>query len=359
MVDPTQRGPPPWGESVQKALDRRLDGIDSGRYREENERVLSAFARWLAVERDVTDLEEITTTDCRRFAQYLRARVRDNSASPNASADEQGADGAATYPDPNTGQSAERYYAYVRAWLGWCVLDERLDRNPAKPNKATDPLPEPKATGDQQFWTERDRKAITATTDQLVDESFDSDDIDTTKAYRDRALVYVLAYSGCRGAEIFSVPNDERRMGLRWRDVDLKRGLLDVLGKSRDQDEPPAPLLSPAQHPLQRWREHCEPDPADPVFPRLDRAAGDDPDAITTESARRMLRDLCEWADYKFAEPLLPHGARRGLGSDLYEESAELAQETLRHQSIETTHEAYREEQQASVREAAEDALFD
>lgn len=353
MVDPTQRGAPPWGESVEEAFESRLEAIDSGRYREENRRVLSAFARWLAIERDVTDLEEITTTDCRRFAQYLRARVRDDV---DAEAEARDAD---PYPDPNTGQSAERYYAYVRAWLGWCVLDERLDRNPAQPNKATDPLPELGNTGDQQFWTERDRNAITATTDQLVDESLESDEIDTTKAYRDRALVYVLAYSGCRGAELLCVPSDERRMGLRWRDVDLERGLLDVLGKSRDQDEPPAPLLSPAQDPLQRWREHCEPDPADPVFPRLDRAAGDDPDAITTESARRVLRDLCEWADYEFAEPLLPHGARRGLGSDLYEESAELAQETLRHQSIETTHEAYREEQQASVREAAEDALFD
>jgi integrase len=52
------------------------------------------------------------------------------------------------------------------------------------------------------------------------------------------------------------------------------------------------------------------------------------------------------------------HGARRGLGSELYGADAELAQETLRHKSIETTHESYREEQAVQRREDVEDVLY-
>lgn len=51
------------------------------------------------------------------------------------------------------------------------------------------------------------------------------------------------------------------------------------------------------------------------------------------------------------------HGARRGLGHDLYDTKAELAQEVLRHKSIETTHNAYREEQTAELGDEVEDAL--
>jgi len=347
MVESTQSGSHPWDQTVQEALEIRLEGIESGRYCEENERVLTTFVHWLARERGVTGLEEISTTDCRRYAQALRSCVKDESTS------------LPDHSQLDTGQSAQRYYTYVRAWLGWCVRDERLDRNPAVPDRATEPLPEAEETTDRQFWSERERKAICATADQLVDESFEDENLDTAKAYRDRALVYTLAYSGCRGAELLRVPSDDRRDGVEWADVNLERGLIEVLGKSRDPDEPPAPLLSPAHDPLRRWQEYSDAEPDDPVFPRLDPAAGDDPDAISTESARRTLRDLCEWSDYEFESPLLPHGARRGLGSELYEENAELAQEMLRHQSIETTHDAYREEQQVTVREAAEDALLD
>ena len=47
----------------------------------------------------------------------------------------------------------------------------------------------------------------------------------------------------------------------------------------------------------------------------------------------------------------------RGLGSDLYAQDAELAQELLRHESIETTHESYRKQNVAERRERLERAL--
>jgi integrase len=52
-----------------------------------------------------------------------------------------------------------------------------------------------------------------------------------------------------------------------------------------------------------------------------------------------------------------PHGGRRGLRSDLYAQDAELAQELLRHESIETTHESYRKHNVIERRERLEQAL--
>jgi len=344
MVDSTQHDATPGGKIIKTALQKRLEALDSERYRRENERVLTAFVEWATTERDVDELDDITTTDCRRYAQHLRSRVQD---------DEDALD---------SGRSAQQYFELVRAWLGWCVEDERLPSNPARPNRASKPLPEGGRKDDQQFWTEREREAICATADRRVDDSFDDEAIDTEQAYRDRALASTLAYSGARAAELARVRGDDLRDGVRWSDVDLDRGLLTVVGKARDDDDPheDAPLLSPAVDGLQKWQKYCDPDPADVVFPRLDRAADAvDPNAISPATVRTVLVELCEWSQYEFDEVLQPHGARRGLGHQLYDESAELAQEVLRHKSIETTHDAYRKEQQATVRDEAEQTLFD
>ena len=53
------------------------------------------------------------------------------------------------------------------------------------------------------------------------------------KELRDRALASLLAYSVVWGAEILRDPNDKRRSGLRWRDVDLEAGMLVALGKKQ------------------------------------------------------------------------------------------------------------------------------
>ena len=79
---------------------------------------------------------------------------------------------------------------------------------------------------------------------------------------------------------------------------------------------------------------------------------------MTDSCVRRMLASLYENADYQFDEPLRPHGTRYGLGDQLYQKQAELAQDALQHYSIETTHEAYSEEQVQRVKERG-DELFD
>jgi integrase len=66
------------------------------------------------------------------------------------------------------------------------------------------------------------------------------------------------------------------------------------------------------------------------------------PPAMTVDGGRALVEQLAEEAGVENnGEPIRLHGARRGLGRELYQHSAELAQTQLRHQSIETTKQSY------------------
>ncbi len=95
------------------------------------------------------------------------------------------------------------------------------------------------------------------------------------------------------------------------------------------------------------------------MFPRLDNAgqALDPTPSITTQSARDILADLCEWSDYEFEDPLKPHGARRGLGREVYRQSPQLAQDLLRHKSISTTKESYAQEEAKRTRDEVNELI--
>src|SRR5699024_2880019 len=65
-------------------------------------------------------------------------------------------------------------------------------------------------------------------------DAIDEHGFDATTEVRDRAIVYLLAYSGCRIGEIVRDPNDDRRRGLYWQDVDFEAFTLRVLGKTQE-----------------------------------------------------------------------------------------------------------------------------
>jgi integrase len=335
-VQPVEYDATPGDDALETAIRNRLEDLRSGKYEQNTAYVLRRFANW-ARPRGVDTVEEIDTTLCRQYARGLSRDVEDGTVSNS---------------------TANQYWAYIRSWLSWAVREELIDTNPAKTNTAEEPLPEAGTATERQFWSERERDAICATADTLVDRALDADE-GVELAYRNRALVYTLAWSGCRGAELLRSPQDDERTGITWAAVDLAGGTIEVTGKSREREH--APLLTPAQRPLERWYERVGPAPDDNVFPRLDPAAsGMDPaPSITTQAARDVLADLCDASDYEFAETLTPHGARRGLGHALYEESAETAQEVLRHKDLATTHDAYRDTRAEQVRQSAEDILLD
>jgi len=67
----------------------------------------------------------------------------------------------------------------------------------------------------------------------------------------------MLALTGARGAELFADPRDEHRNGLRWEDVNLKRGITDVFGKTRERQ--PIALTDRVIDALERYRVVLDP----------------------------------------------------------------------------------------------------
>ena len=185
----------------------------------------------------------------------------------------------------------------------------------------------------------------------MAGDALEDDGADEVRAFRDRALAYLLGLSGVRGAEVVRTPADEKRTGVTWSDVDLEDGTVRVLEKNRRYEH--AQLPERAADVLDRYQRVLDP-PSDewPVFPTghapsLHRAArerlrDDDtavdadtvnsllderdiddvlrefdvvPPAITTDGARSIMKRLSEAAGLDIdGEYLKPHGARRGLG---------------------------------------------
>jgi len=248
-----------------------------------------------------------------------------------------------------------------------------LEAHYAQRASATAPLPEDdgRKPGDQQAWTPEQRHALARHVDEQAREAIKAyttlpDDVDSLntqraryaalKAARDRALVFVLAYTAFRVGEFLRAPDDPRRRGVRWEDIDLEDGSMDVYRKKQQWDA--ASLPDPVISPLRNYRKLLDP-PTERwvVFPTLDQRilaglvqeeladrgehadaiderreeyardlllAFDEnirPPSITTDGARSILQRLSEAAEIDIDHPkhdyLAPHGGRRGMGEAL------------------------------------------
>jgi integrase len=363
--------------NLDVAVDSRIASLDSGNYRANNRVVLKTFSEHLDNYQDTTDITQLSIIDCRRYAQHLRKRVRDEDDNLSAA----------------SAHTNGPYFTIVRAFLGWCVDDERIESNPAQPNRVKEELPEYHGDHDRQFWSVKTREALLEFVEDRTHAALEeSGDDNVERVFRDRAVVTVLALTGARGAELFSDPRDEHRNGLRWKDVNLTQGVTTVFGKNRKRQQ--IPLTSRVVGALEQYKSVLNPASGDwPLFPTGHHASLTDaakegleskgwnseeiktvleeslsieilheyeiaPPALSKNGGRSVMKRLCEAADIDIdGEYLKPHGGRRGLGSDLYAQDAELAQELLRHESIETTHESYREQNVIEQRERLEQAL--
>lgn len=368
-MPPTQTDANPGGDSVKAAIRAYRRSLDSGNYRSTAASILEQFSDWILEQRDVRFLEDVDVLDCRRYAQHLRDRAN----------------------DPDDGLSAASvhengpYYTVVRAFFSWCVDDERIDSNPARPKRVHDELPEYHSDPDRQFWTPAARRDLLEHASQLAEDSIDEDTSHRKQvaAYRDRALVAMIAFSGVRGAEVLRDEKDRHRNGISWADVDLEEGRVEVLGKTREYQT--VPLTERVTSHLDRLHRVLDAPSADwPVFPTSHtpslRAVLDEdnleelqeemtlweicletdaaPPALSKNGGRGVMKRLCEEADVSVdGEYLKPHGGRRLLGDELYASSATLSQETLRHQSVETTHSSYRDRHVDEQREQIESVL--
>jgi integrase len=334
-------------------------GTDSGNYQRNARRAIEEWIDWLTNREEPIEIfDQLQVSQMRQYARHLKKRVdRDELA----------------------GSTANTYWNYVAAFLGWCVYEELLAENPARKRRAEQELPDTRPRSDrQQFWNRDDREALLTHLNKRAHAAVDEEGLSAIKELRDRALASLLAYSGVRGAEVLRDSNDERRIGVRWRDLDLEAGTLVVLGKSQADEE--APLPPQACDPLERLQQALRPVSGDwPVFPTLHRPTlsrivrkdladtgydtdeiqgaieehdwlalyrdhGFVPPALTTNGGRTVMRRICEKAEISLDgehDYLTPHGGRRGAGDVLYREDPVLAQTALRHRSIETTKDSY------------------
>jgi integrase len=354
----------------------------SGQYQKNAGYVIESWAEWLNEQEGIVDVEDVTVPSLRRWARdELGERVRSGEIAAS---------------------TAHRYYAYVSAFLTWCVREQLIDSNPADTNEAQEELPADSSTSSQKnqnIWTAEHRQQIMRHVDERAVEAIDENGLDAGDAVRERALAAMLAYSGARGAELLRDPDDARegRQGATWGDMNtgpsggtildpddaeelLERDwTVDVLGKSGAEEV--LPVGGRACRPLLQWAQVQDPpSPEWPIFPTghvptlygrvrtvlTDRGLSEDeveaiieksdsvddllrergivPPALTTNGGRSVMKRLTEEAgiDAVNGEYLKPHGGRRGLGDTLYrEQGSEAAQHALRHADPSVTSEAY------------------
>ncbi|SFG71692.1 Phage integrase family protein [Halopelagius inordinatus] len=336
-------------ETVDRYL--RSSG-DSTQYRDTAETVLGQFETWLR-RRDLDSFEHLERDGeqiIRRYADRLNQRVD--------------ADGIAA-------STAQMYYNVISGFLGFCVRDGVLSRNPATTDRAREPLPRDDQDRTQQFWTPDVRRQLVEYTNDRAYEAIENEGLDATETVRERAFVHVLAYTGVRGAEVLRVSGDDRegRQGLTWNRVDRESWTFRVWGKSQSWED--VSVLEQARDAIESWYRVQDP-PTDewPVFPTAHapskyaavREAREDaedlladadvesvlreceiaPPAITTHGARTVLARIAENAGVEVdGEAPKLHGARRGLGDTLFRKDRGLASDILRHSSLSVTKEAY------------------
>src|SRR5699024_3120207 len=176
---------------------------ESGNYRQDAGRELGRFVEFLTGhEESPTSFDELNSGHLREYARHLTRQGW-------------------------TAGTVRTYYAYISAFCGWAVREGHLAENVAQRRNATEPIPDDGVhkSGDQQVWSAEDRQQLTSFVDEQASIAIDDvggDREAAIKACRDRALVYLLSYSGVRGAEILRDRSDERRQGLRWEEVHLE-----------------------------------------------------------------------------------------------------------------------------------------
>lgn len=335
---------------------------ESGNYRRNAERVLTGFLAYLYTD-DPQPPEDFAAFDeqhYRRFARYLT--TGEFGTSP-------------VFQQSLSNKTIHTYYAIVSGWTNWLTKEGYLDTHLAARSAAREPLPSKteSTVRDQQAWTSHQRLTATRYLNHQADSRLDEVEaaVDALKILRDRAFVYVVAFTAVRGAEILRDPNDERRLGVTWGDVDIEGETLWVFPKRQTASIDDRALTPQTIPPLERLHRVLDPgSEAWPVFPSLhwqtlyetlrehdvpedvlEGASGYGevfalyreydvvPVALSTDGGRSVLRSVTEaieadsdWPSLGLdeGEYLEPHGGRRGAATALIrEEGWEAAAEQL------------------------------
>ncbi len=295
-------------KSADRFLESKAKG-SAGNYRRNCARALRAFFEYLDCE-DMSPpnaVDDVDEAHFRRFARYLAV-----DGWLDAEREPLPEDGT-TFNRQISASTKRTYYSMISAWCGWCVREGVLPTHYAVRDAAREPLPDGDdgSVRDQQTWSQHQRDTITRYADHCVDRALDDVDraADAVKELRDRAFVYVLAYTGVRGGEVLRWPVFP---SLAWRLLyeHLRSG---------------APGRLSEQAVEQRLEDADGRADLFDLFREWDVV----PPAMNTTSGRNVMKRLCDdlAEDDDFAgeldftgskhDYLAPHGARRGVGKVL------------------------------------------
>jgi len=184
---------------------------------------LYRFAKWAAGDRGRDDWTEIVPNDVDRepiledldervFWECVRHLAGDRELKQN---------------------TVQTYYRYISAWYGWYVNEGYLEAHYAQQASAgrsprttaaspvTSRHEHPNGVTLTRYVDGRARDVLEAYT--IIPENNPLDKqrarYEALKTARDRALVFVLAYTAVRVVELLRNPNDPRRRGVRWEDL--------------------------------------------------------------------------------------------------------------------------------------------
>ncbi len=201
-------------------------------------------------------------------------------------------------------KSLQRRLSACRGLYGWLLKHGRIAANPVPGVRA------PKAARKLPQVLDVDEAV------QLVELPTDA-----PLGLRDRAMLELFYSSGLRLSELCN---------LRWRDLDLSEGLVQVLGKGGKARI--VPVGSHACRALAEWRSASGGQDAMPVFPGR---GGDKP--ISTRAVQLRLRQLAQRQGV--FKRVHPHLLRHSFATHVLESSGDLrgVQELLGHADIATT----------------------
>ena len=200
-------------------------------------------------------------------------------------------------------KSLQRRLSAIRSFYQWLLKHGRIAANPAggiRAPKAPRKLP--------QVLDADEAKALVEVP------------TDAPQGLRDRAMLELFYSSGLRLSELCA---------LRWRDLHLEEGLVDVRGKGGK--ERIVPVGSHARAALRDWRADTRAGDDDPVFP----GRGGKP--IGARAVQIRMRQLAQRQG--LFKRVHPHLLRHTFASHVLESSGDLrgVQELLGHADISTT----------------------
>lgn len=247
------------------------------------------------------EIDQVTLSDLRRFVDHLGRQTSRFQDHPKR----------AEKPGGLSPASVAAYVRVVRRLFSFLHEDDLIDQNPAQKLKVPKPpRGKPKAIASADF--------------QALLSAIDAD---TAAGKRDRALILLLADSGCRvgglvGLEVEDVDLERCRMLLKEKGGKLRQGFFSDLTKLA----------------LVAWLAVRPADRGDRLFVSLGtRSDGH----LTDQGVREMLKRLKRRAGVK--GPVNPHSFRHGFAREYLSNGGNLASlaDTLGHSNVNVTWQAY------------------